>query len=96
MYYTKQCAIIHNIMCKGGVFMVRFKIDVLQELKNKGYNTNRIRKEKIIPEGTLTKIRNNQGEPVTTATINILCKLLNKQPGQLLEYFPDNQENKTS
>ena len=71
--------------------MIRFKIDVLEALKNKGYTTTRIRKEKIIPEGTLTRIRKNQGEPVTTATINILCSILKKQPGQLLEFIPDDK-----
>lgn len=69
--------------------MIRFKIDVMNELKNKGYTTTKLRKEKIIPEGTLTKIRNNNGEPITTTTLNILCEILKKQPGQLIEYKPD-------
>lgn len=69
--------------------MIRFKIDVMEALKNKGYTTTKIRKEKIIPEGTLTKIRNNNGEPVTTSTINVLCEILKKQPGHILEWIPD-------
>lgn len=69
--------------------MIRFKIDVMEALKNKGYTTTKLRKDKIIPEGTLTKIRNNNGEPITTATLNVLCEILKKQPGQLLEYIPD-------
>ena len=69
--------------------MIRFKIDIIKALKDKGYTTTRIRKDKIIPEGTLTKIRNNNGEPITTTTINVLCEILKKQPGQLLEYLPD-------
>ena len=73
--------------------MIRFKIDVLEELKKAGYNTTRIRKEKIISEGTLQRLRNNNGEPVTTATIDTICKILKKQPAQILEYIPENQEN---
>ena len=69
--------------------MIRFKIDIIKALKDKGYTTTRIRKEKIIPEGTLTKIRNNNGEPITTTTLNVLCEILKKQPGQLVEYTPD-------
>ena len=69
--------------------MIRFKIDILEALKNKGYTTTRIRKEKIIPEGTLTRIRKNTGEPVTTATLNVICEILKKQPGQILEWIPD-------
>lgn len=71
--------------------MIRFKIDVMEALKNKGYTTTKIRKEKIIPEGTLTRIRKNDGAPVSTATLNIICSILKKQPGQLLEYIPDEQ-----
>lgn len=69
--------------------MIRFKIDILEALKNKGYTTTKIRKEKIIPEGVLTKIRKNDGAPVTTATINVLCEILKKQPGAILEWIPD-------
>lgn len=76
-------------MCKGGENVIKFKIDVMEALKNKGYTTTKIRNNKIIPEGTLTKLRNNDGAPVSTATINTLCSILKKQPGQLLEYIPD-------
>ena len=80
--------------------MIRFKIDVLQALKDKGITTAEIRKNRIISESTLTDIRKSQegGEPlkVNIKIINVLCELLKKQPGQLLEYIPDNQENKTS
>lgn len=73
--------------------MIRFKIDILEALKNKGYTTTRIRKEKIIPEGVLTKIRKNDGAPVTTATINVICEILKKQPGAVLEWTPDPVKN---
>ena len=71
--------------------MIKFKIDVLQELKNRGYNTARIRKEGIFSESTLTKIRNNG--TVTTATLDTICKLLKKQPGYILEYVEDINED---
>lgn len=73
--------------------MIKFKIDVLKALSEKGYNTNRIRKEKIIAEGTLQRIRKNNGEPITTATINTICQILKKQPGQLLEWVPDEKQD---
>ena len=34
--------------------------DLLQKLADAGYNTTRIRKEQILPESTLTKMRNNK------------------------------------
>lgn len=77
--------------------MIRFKIDVLQELKKKGYNTTRLRNEKIIPEGIITKIRtankNNDNVNISTMTLNTLCYLLGKQPAQIIEYVKDETEN---
>lgn len=69
--------------------MIKFKIDALKALAEKGYNTNRIRKEKIISEGTLQRIRNNKGEPISTATLDTICKLLKKQPSQIIEYVEE-------
>lgn len=71
--------------------MIRFKIDIIKALADKGYNTNRIRQEKLIAEGTLQRIRKNDGEPITTTTINTICGLLKKQPGQILEWIPDTE-----
>ena len=34
---------------------IRYKINVLAELKAKGYNTSRLRKEKILGEATLQR-----------------------------------------
>ena len=69
--------------------MIRFKIDVLKELKKAGYNTTALRQNKIISEGTVQKLRANDGAPVSTATINTICRILKKQPGALLEFIPD-------
>lgn len=77
--------------------MIRFKIDVLQELKKKGYNTTRLRNEKIIPEGIITKIRkankDNCDVNISTMTLNTLCALLGKQPAQIIEYIKDDDKN---
>ena len=56
-------------------------------LEQKNITTYYIRKNKITGEATLTKLRNN--EPVTTATLDKFCSLLNCQPGDLMEYVPD-------
>lgn len=63
---------------------IRYKINVLQALKDAGYNTNRIRQEKIIGQAMLQKLRN--GEPVSWATIDKICTLLKFQPGDILEH----------
>ena len=66
--------------------MISFKVDILSLLSKAGYNTTRIRKEKIFPEGVLTKFR-NQG-PISVATLDRLCSLLECQPGDLIRWTP--------
>jgi len=61
-----------------------YKVDLLAVLKEAGYNTNRIRKEKIMGEAMLQKIRN--GQMVSWAVLETICDLLNCQPGDLIEF----------
>lgn len=63
---------------------MQYKIDVIAALKEAGYNTNRIRKDKIMGESMLQKIRS--GQMVSWATMETLCELLNCQPADLIEY----------
>lgn len=63
---------------------ISYKINVLAELKQAGYSSYRIRKEKIMGEATLQKFR--VGELVSWENMTLLCKLLNCQPGDILEY----------
>ena len=71
--------------------MLKYKIDVLTALKEKGYNTNILRKNKILGENSIQYIRQNK--PVGTKALNILCALLQCQPGDILEYVPDDINN---
>ena len=66
---------------------LKYKIDVLATLKEKGYNTNKIRKEKIMGEAMLQKIRN--GEMVSWSVFEKLCDLLDCQPADLIEYVKE-------
>ena len=63
---------------------MKYKVDVLATLKEAGYNTGTIRKEKIMGEAMLQKIRS--GQMVSWATLETICELLNCQPGDLIEY----------
>ena len=64
-----------------------YKKDILSALKDAGYSTYRIRKEKLMGEATLQKLRNS--ESVSWDNIDTLCRLLNCQPGDILEYKAD-------
>ena len=70
--------------------MIRFKVDILQLLKNAGYNTGRLRKEKIIGEATIQDMRH--GKVVSWKLMNMLCGILKCQPGDLVEYIEDPPE----
>ena len=68
-----------------------FKYDKLFELlKQKGITTYRIRKENIISQAALTKMKNGEGN-IDTRTLERLCKVLDCQPGDMLEYVPDEE-----
>lgn len=83
--HYKSCKVYDRIEGKGDDELpIVYKMDVLQRLKNAGYNTNRIRKEKLLAESTLQKLR--QGEMVAISNIEVFCELLNCQPGEILEY----------
>lgn len=64
--------------------MLKYKINILEALKENGYTSYKIRKEKLIGEAQLTKIRN--GDIASKETLNTICKLLTCQPGDILEY----------
>lgn len=66
--------------------MIIYK-EILTKLKDAGYNTTRLRREKLLTESTLTKIRNNQ--PITITTLDTICKLTNLPVEELIEYQPD-------
>lgn len=66
---------------------LRYKIDIMEALKNSGYTSYKMRKDKIIGERQLQQIRN--GEIVSNAMLNKLCELLNCQPGDIIEYVND-------
>lgn len=64
-----------------------YKIDVLSALKEAGYNTNRIRKEKIMGEAMLQKIRS--GQMPSWSVLETICDLLDCQPADVIEYQRD-------
>ena len=69
---------------------LRYKIDIIAALKEKGYSSTNIREEKLIGQSYLQQIRH--GELVSWKTIDTLCKLLECQPGDIVEFVPDSGE----
>lgn len=74
-------------MKAGDKMSLIYKFDVIAALKDKGYNTNTLRKEKLLAEGVIQALR--ERKPISWANISKICMLLNCQPGDLMEYVPD-------
>ena len=68
--------------------MLQYKVSILGKLKEAGYSSYRIRKEKILAEGTLQRIR--KGEiAITLESLEVICDILQCQPGDLIEWVPN-------
>lgn len=67
--------------------MLVYKIDVLGALKEAGYTTFRLRKEKLLNESAIQYLRD--GKPVGPIALNQICKLLDMQPGNIIKYIED-------
>ena len=70
--------------------MLCYKIDVLQALKMRGYTSARIRKEKLLGEGTLQKLR--QDIMVSSDSLGKICVMLRCDIGDVLESIPTDEE----
>ena len=70
---------------------VKYKIDILGALKEKGYTTYKLRKDKLLAEGVIQSLRDNRA--VSLDNIGRLCDLLHCQPGDILEYVPDKERS---
>lgn len=67
-----------------------YKIDILSALREKGFTTYKIRKEKLLAESTVQALR--RGEMVSLDNISRVCGMLGCQPGDILEYIPEGGE----
>ena len=69
---------------------LQFKVNILEALKETGYTTYKLRKENILSQSTLQKLR--EGKGLAWENIERLCALLDCQPGDLLEYVKEAAE----
>ncbi len=67
--------------------MIRYKMDILLALKEAGYNTTKLRKEKLLAEGVIQSLR--ESKYISLQNIDKICGLLACQPADLIEYVKD-------
>lgn len=66
---------------------IEYKIDVLKALKEAGYSSSKLRKEKIIGEATIQRLRHKQS--VSFEVLSKICDLLNCNIEDILIYVKD-------
>ena len=71
---------------------IRYKVDIMAKLKEKGYSSTKIREEKLIGQSYLQQLRH--GELVSWKTLDTICTLLDCQPGDLLKYVREAPGNR--
>ena len=87
-----RMVIMYNRIYKMEVLKVFvYKFDVLETLKESGYNTTRLRKEKLLGENAIQSLR--RGEMVGIIALEKICSLLDMQPGNIIKYVEDENEN---
>ena len=70
--------------------MLKYKTsgkDVLAMLKDKGYSSTRLRREKIISEAVMQNMRDDK--VIGAKTLEVICDILRCQPNKILEWIPD-------
>lgn len=64
--------------------MIKYKIDVLESLKESGYTTTKLRREKLLGENAIQSLRH--GDMVGMVALDKICTLLDMQPGNIIKY----------
>lgn len=64
--------------------MIIYK-DILSKLKEAGYNTTRLRREKLLPESTITSLRHNKS--ISISSLDIICELTGLPVEELIEHI---------
>lgn len=67
--------------------MLAYKINVLETLKESGYTTTRLRKEKLLGENAIQSLRHN--EMIGLIALEKICAMLDMQPGNIIKYVED-------
>lgn len=75
---------------RGGLVAVSYRL-LFSLMKEKGIKKIDLRQKYKINPKTVDSLVNNRS--VTVETIMLLCKILDCQPGDIMEYVPDNEDN---
>lgn len=75
---------------RKGTKMIKYKIDIVKALKEKGYTATYIKQGNLLPSQTIQNIKS--GKSITLDTLNKICIMLRCQPGDLIECYITDEE----
>lgn len=67
--------------------MLRYKVDVLLELKDKGFSSYKIQKENLLSGSTLVKLKG--GDMVSIQSLEKICEMLECDIGDIVTLKED-------
>lgn len=70
--------------------MIKYNIDILAELKKRGYDSKKIKSSGLLSQATITNIR--KGGNINTDTLNKICLVLRLQPSDIIEIVATDEE----
>ena len=68
--------------------MLRYKINILPELKKAGYSSARLRNEKVMGESTIQRLRTGS-TAINLSSLGVICGILHCQPGDLVDWVEE-------
>lgn len=64
--------------------------DILGKLRDAGWTSYALRKQQLLSESTMTKLRT--GQPINLETLDVICRLCACQPADLITWQPDPED----
>lgn len=73
--------------------MLRYKVDIIKELKKIDLTFTKVKKNKIFGQCTMMKFLKGDTS-ISHKTLNHLCCLLEMQPGEIIEYVETEEDKR--
>ena len=70
--------------------MIKYNIDIIAELKKRGYDSKKIKETGLLSQATITNIK--KCGHITTETLNKICLVLRLSPSDIISIVPTDEE----
>ena len=71
--------------------MLKYKINVADALKRKGFNVYKAKTTKLLSQDTLRRIK-KEDPRISLESLNRICLILDMQPKDLIEFYATEEE----